>query len=760
MAKTLSFSQVVSTTLETAGNPSVQPFPTSLPSPVTSSLQPLNSSAPFNNATETSPSLISTTLIVPTATVTIILSKTVTTTVPVETVVDGHTMTTLKETTEVVTSTGTQVLNTTIAPGTISRAVPTPLATCYDNAGCTGQDIFEPVALGPVPDNIPTRDDHPQPRLGINQSTPIETNKFYANAFLGSQAQSIFVHPYALQWSKSSGNAMSYGMSVSHIDSNQKVYGPVTNTTPGDPVSYYINPIGIQSIILSASEIGQSSVLTSDSLEAFSANLNLLVQVGSDSKITFPVVQGMGFVTAEYTDLTPAIQSSVFFNNIEGPFTLKPGTWKYRLNLEDQKQWLLYVMPSDGVTDPQIALASATLVRGQKGFSGIIQIAKNPGVSTETEAIYDVSSGAYPVGGHVQGYVSGNTGSYSLGWDKGGPFAANTTLLMFALSHHVESFDATTKEAATSLRLDTTTKGNATAVSADSWTMLEPNLPSSIGFAPWSTAGTSETTLSASAIGAIQPVAASEVSQNMSAQSDLDSMYYSGKALSKFAQLLYTMNDLTGQSSLAAAGLAELKDAFALFVNNQQDFPLVYDSAWKGVVSSASYVTGDSGVDFGNSYYNDHHFHYGYFLHAAAVIGYLDPSWLAGNQDWVNMLVRDVSNPSTQDTYFPVSRSFDWYQGHSWAKGLFESGDGKDEESSSEDTMFAYGLKMWGKTVGDASMEARGNMMLAVLARSLNNYFLLKSNNTNQPANFVPNKNTGIVSRLDLGLPSESANVA
>jgi endo-1,3(4)-beta-glucanase len=221
-------------------------------------------------------------------------------------------------------------------------------------------------------------------------------------------------------------------------------------------------------------------------------------------------------------------------------------------------------------------------------------------------------------------------------------------------------------------------------------------------------------------------------------------MYYSGKGLSKFAQIVYVMNELTQQQGLAAAALAELKSAFAVFTNNQQQFPLVYDTDWKGVVSSATYVTGDSGADFGNSYYNDHHFHYGYFISAAAVIGYLDPSWLAKNVDYVNTLVRDVSNPSSQDQYFPVFRSFDWYNGHSWAKGLFESGDGKDEESSSEDAMFAYGLKMWGKTIGDASMEARGNLMLSVLSRSLRNYFLMESDNVNEPPSFIGNKVPGI----------------
>ena len=135
----------------------------------------------------------------------------------------------------------------------------------------------------------------------------------------------------------------------------------------------------------------------------------------------------------------------------------------------------------------------------------------------------------------------------------------------------------------------------------------------------------------------------------------------------------------------------------------------------------------------------------GYFVYTAAVIAYLDPSWLSLNKDWVNALVRDASNPSREDNMFPFSRMFDWYHGHSFAKGLFESADSKDEESSSEDAFFAYAMKMWGQVIGDSSMEARGNLMLSILARSLNNYFLLQSDNTNQPANFIGNKVTGIV---------------
>lgn len=105
--------------------------------------------------------------------------------------------------------------------------------------------------------------------------------------------------------------------------------------------------------------------------------------------------------------------------------------------------------------------------------------------------------------------------------------------------------------------------------------------------------------------------------------------------------------------------------------------PLTDEAAWGGVVSSASYVTGDAGVDFGNTYYNDHHFHYGYHILAAATIGHIDADFVKENMDYVNTLVRDIANPSSKDKFFPQWRNFDWYHGHSWAHGLYAAMDGK-----------------------------------------------------------------------------------
>lgn len=52
---------------------------------------------------------------------------------------------------------------------------------------------------------------------------------------------------------------------------------------------------------------------------------------------------------------------------------------------------------------------------------------------------------------------------------------------------------------------------------------------------------------------------------------------------------------------------------------------------------------------------------------------------------------------------------------------------------------------MWGRTIGDANMEARGNLMLAIQARSFNDYYYMQTNNTIQPPSFIPNKAAGII---------------
>lgn len=604
-------------------------------------------------------------------------------------------------------------------------------------------DIFaNPIDSSPPIPAIPTTRNHPVPRLGIlKHDKTIAPNKFYANLFLGSQGAGVWTHPYQVSWAKGGGAASSWGMAISHIDADQQVMGPKDDTSQAS--TYFINPNGLQSMIMSAAELSNSTTLTTTSLTPFSVNVNLCQSNGSNPAISFPLLQGMAFVSGIYNDATPLIQTSIgFFSMIPSPTSPKAGVTKYTFITQDQKKWLLYAHATSG---PALDLTlSGGSAKSASKFHGVIQIAKDPG---NAETLYDVACGTYPTDAEVCGTVDGPVGSYSLAWSKAG---LKSPLLMFALPHHVQSFLPQTTLSVTKTQLMTTTKGVATAVIADSWDLQEPNMPVDLGFAPWTPANGSVDKLSPAAVSAILPVAQSEITQNMTAQCDLNSMYYSGKGLAKFAIIIYTLSELLNDKKTAQTGLDGLKENFALFIANKNQFPLLYESAWGGIVSSASYTTGDPGVDFGNTYYNDHHFHYGYFILAGAIIGHLDPGWLTENngtnKDYINGLARDIANPNhAVDTYFPFYRMFDWYHGHSWAHGLYETYDGKDQESSSEDSMCAYALKMWGNVIGDKNMEARGNLQLAITARTLQLYFLYEKDNTVEPSGFIGNKVSGIL---------------
>jgi endo-1,3(4)-beta-glucanase len=283
----------------------------------------------------------------------------------------------------------------------------------------------------------------------------------------------------------------------------------------------------------------------------------------------------------------------------------QPGVIKFTIVLEDGHTWFVYASQLNDAGIDFIVVNNG-LIKANSNFNGVLQIAKNTG--GVAEALYDAAAGAYATTAAVSGSANGNTGSYTLSFTKGGIQA--TTLMMFCLAHHLESFVPESSSAVhISVQLVTTTKGKATAVTADSWTMNE-NLPTSMGFSPFTptTAMSNSGSLSSNALDALHDVALSEVSQDMNAQSNLNSMYYSGKALAKFAQIVYVLNDILNDKTTAQSGLTNLKSAFSRFTSNTQQFPLVYETAWGGVVSSASYTTGDGGADFGNTYYNDHHF--------------------------------------------------------------------------------------------------------------------------------------------------------
>ena len=95
----------------------------------------------------------------------------------------------------------------------------------------------------------------------------------------------------------------------------------------------------------------------------------------------------------------------------------------------------------------------------------------------------------------------------------------------------------------------------------------------------------------------------------------------------------------------------------------QNSGKLLYDQTWGGVVDPVG--INDPGANFGMGYYNDHHFHFGYFVYAAAVIAKERPDFVQTYGSAIINLIRDYSNPAvdSNDPHFTFMRNKDWFVG-------------------------------------------------------------------------------------------------
>jgi endo-1,3(4)-beta-glucanase len=162
--------------------------------------------------------------------------------------------------------------------------------------------------------------------------------------------------------------------------------------------------------------------------------------------------------------------------------------------------------------------------------------------------------------------------------------------------------------------------------------------------------------------------------------------------------------DLPTDEEIMAA-VERLKEAVQVWVNGSAEAPYIYDRSWGGMINCGCDYAGkadlgscqnvfpecpaltDVNVDFGNGYYNDHHFHYGYHIYAAAVIAKYDPEWGKEFFDGILLYIRDIATPTPEDKFFTQYRQKDWFLGSSWASGIISaenSPHGRNQESSSE----------------------------------------------------------------------------
>jgi len=179
--------------------------------------------------------------------------------------------------------------------------------------------------------------------------------------------------------------------------------------------------------------------------------------------------------------------------------------------------------------------------------------------------------------------------------------------------------------------------------------------------------------------------------------------YWGGKDLVRNGQAALIAKETNDPSRDALVnGLrSELTNWFT-YTSGKSDHLFAYYPKKKGLVGFNS--------SYGSEEFTDNHFHYGYFTVASALMAAQDPAFARDYGPMATLVAKQYANWDHGDKRFPFLRTFDVWQGHSWAGGVGSSNGTNNQESSSEATQSWAGLIYLGQALGDKDMIAAGVM--------------------------------------------------
>ncbi|MBT3425943.1 MAG: glycosyl hydrolase [Gammaproteobacteria bacterium] len=183
--------------------------------------------------------------------------------------------------------------------------------------------------------------------------------------------------------------------------------------------------------------------------------------------------------------------------------------------------------------------------------------------------------------------------------------------------------------------------------------------------------------------------------------------YWSGKNYGKVAELAALARSagyVQEADELVVWLKLQLEDWFSAEREGELDSQryFVYDEQW-------STLLGMEEAFASHQLLNDHHFHYGYFVRAAAEICGVDAAWCSSENygPMIELLIRDYA-AAPDDPLFPPLRNFDPANGFSWASGSVNFVRGNNNESTSE-AANAYGaIILYGLATGNDALTERG----------------------------------------------------
>jgi len=484
------------------------------------------------------------------------------------------------------------------------------------------------------------------------------------------------------------------------------------------------------------------------------------------------IVQGSPYVTTKYTGSTPMVTPLSIYSEfgaigaggnmdtdgacndlaVQGitgsQWQIKMTGTQFVLGQPEGLTWLL--MASDSIT-LSLDCASKRSLKATQKFTGVLRLAVlPPGCTISGSAAKQLMahSSVYPTGGNViTKYKAGQSTSQSdlaevqFSYTIDGATSGNSTteLLMLSLPHLTPILE---NEALDFTNFDgeyKCIKGKMTPVRGNILSFTEKL--TSFGFT------NKHRITDTNVLNLLKQTVARDLRLNPPTAED---SYGFGKEICRLANLALIASEVAevDDDDLLDQALEMMKKYLKPWLDGTNKDALLYDSAFGGIITTLGLY--NKMADFGNGRYNDHHFHYGYFAYACAVVGKFDASFVEQYGDVIDAIVADVANDDAHSPYFPIARHKSWYDGHSWASGLFPQGNGKSQESSSEAVNCYYGVYLWSIVRGDQYMNYFARLLLATEIRGARTYWQTGPDSDAYPSEFAENYMVGNLGGLDV----------
>jgi len=214
--------------------------------------------------------------------------------------------------------------------------------------------------------------------------------------------------------------------------------------------------------------------------------------------------------------------------------------------------------------------------------------------------------------------------------------------------------------------------------------------------------------------------------------------YNQGQEMNRLIQTA-RISDLTGDDVGRDKILKTVKERLEDWLSaeiGEVAFIFYYNDTWSSLIGYPAGHGQDSNI-------NDHHFHWGYFIHAAAFVEQFEPGWSSKWGEMIDHLVRDAANDDRDDSMYPFLRNFSPYAGHCWANGFATFPQGNDQESTSESMQFNSSLIHWGAVTGNKKIRDLGIYLYTTEQTAIEEYWL----DVNE-RNFGPSHPYSLVSRV------------